>query len=429
MKYVFFILFLLIFSPSLGQFSQTAYQMDPNVLVYGFSLNPAFKPESSWMIGMPVLSNDELRVNANVSLDDVLLFEGGTIVFDLEHLILSNSDDLAGVFQAQVGMLSVGHHFGDHFLSFSADARAFGLFQLDGALLASLAQNLELPDGQYQFSQVEAKGDAFIQFAIGDAFTLNERWTVGARLKFMTGIGHVESTSLTGVAYVDRSTDFASITFDPGNIRAAGFDITDQGAVGFNNKGNYGFGIDLGAEFKINDQWTASTSVIDWGALRWKGNGISLGISETSYETPGTTLSKEEYYATLEEGLKESVVSDTIRGRQFWSDLPLRHFLGISYQWRPTHGFSAVLLNSRFESRWDAALSLGYNFSLGKAFSTTVTYTVSEGRADQFGLGLRTGFGPVQIFVAADDIVAVFDYKKTQKQAVSTGIYFLFGDR
>ncbi len=426
---LFFVILFILWSPirGLAQWHQTGFLLDPSRSAYGLQFNPAWQPAEKVMIGVPALNRISIGYDATVNANDLFIFDGTSVTFELEHLIESGMEDYRGQVNARAGLMNVGFKTGKHFINFGVAARAFGYFSMDGDLLLALAESLELDDGVYEFDDVQFRGLSYVEVALGDAIKINDRWQVGFRAKYLQGIGQIESDNFSGVATVDRSVNRASIQFNQAGVRSAGYDFSEGSQDRFDISDNRGFGADIAVQYNVSDDLQVGTSFVDLGRIHWKSNGLNFTISDNVYETPGTVLEAVTYYKTLEDGIRDVVVSDTTKAKAYWENMPAMNYTYAIYNLTERHQVSALLVNTLFQTDWDIAGTIGYNYYVGKGLTVHANVTSSNEKLAQLGVGFRVQAGPVQLVATVDDLPGIFHYKTAKQQAVGFGLNLLFG--
>jgi hypothetical protein len=152
---------------------------------------------------------------------------------------------------------------------------------------------------QYDLSNIGIRSQSYVELALGHSHRLNDRWTIGAKMKF-----------LVGAAYADLNVDRLDVTMngdewrvsgdarlkaavlssqfshddatknDPktGRQRVDGIDDVSVGLPGF------GMAFDLGTTFKVNDNLTLSAGLTDLGWIRWKDTKLASSAGEYTFD-------------------------------------------------------------------------------------------------------------------------------------------------
>ena len=141
----------------------------------------------------------------------------------------------------------------------------------------------------YDMGDISAHAMSYVELALGHSHDINEKLRIGAKLKFLFGAARGD------FQFKDVKADLASndkwtVSGDAqANVSMKGFTYEmSQEEYNQENKGTYekvdnvdvdgagigGFGMamDLGAVYKINDDWKVSASVLDLGFISWTNN-------------------------------------------------------------------------------------------------------------------------------------------------------------
>ncbi len=173
--------------------------------------------------------------------------------------------------------------------------KAFGGFNSIDMSLRSTT-NISMPKSLFEFmkttgSQTDytitdlgARTENFVELGLGHSHKVNDKWTVGGKLKLLFGVG-----------YANLNTDRIDLHLDDDYWRVSGKITAEMSALGVDIKqsnevdpdrpdrhrvdgiddnlgglGGFGAAIDLGATWKPIDHLTVSAALTDLGAIRWR---------------------------------------------------------------------------------------------------------------------------------------------------------------
>ena len=332
------VVLLLCFSLSgQAQFLRTSYFMEGSN--QRMQLNPALMPGRGYL-NIPVIGS----LNATVNSSSL----GYRDIMD----IIENSDDsdyfMSNDFMNRLDatnnlnvnlstdILSAGWYKGKNFWSFNVGVRADIGASLTRSMFTFLNEMDALEDNwrnsNYDISGQKLDINAYGEVGLGYARQINNRLTVGGKVKVLLGIGNMnlkinnvmmnanlpsdarinqlqDPNYLSGLdaagitklqaeiesyhanlnvdAHLESSFKGLELVQEDGQDYISDFDF-DSGKLGI---AGYGFGIDLGASYKIMDNLTVSASVLDLGFISWtKGatkiasaNPESINMKGTSY--------------------------------------------------------------------------------------------------------------------------------------------------
>lgn len=148
------------------------------------------------------------------------------------------------------------------------------------------------PDTRYSFENLQANASAMAEIGLGHSRAINEKLNIGAKLKFLLGVGNVNAK----INRMDVRLSNSQWSIDAeGELNAAAgsglsiptkqeigaeydtpaeADQIEWGKIKYNSFGLSGFGmaVDLGATYKLLPDLTLSAAVLDLGFMGWSNN-------------------------------------------------------------------------------------------------------------------------------------------------------------
>ncbi|HSP83569.1 MAG TPA: DUF5723 family protein, partial [Gillisia sp.] len=295
------VVFITVFNIQ-GQNKQLLYNV--NTLPQTLLLNPGADINFDGHVGLPLLSGIHFAVGSSgVTAYDV--FEDSP---NINQRITNTMRRLTHkdyfTLHQQLEIFSLGWKWGrDKYISTGIyqEADAFSYFPKDPAILAREGNNdyIGVP---FDFSHVSFTGEVLTVYHIGLNRKMDQRLTVGARLKFYSGIFNVESVNNTGTFLTINTPDgpnyyrhfaenvdirvntsgFASLQDNNKTVQDATRDLVGRAFFG----GNIGVGIDMGGTYKLRNNMVISGSVQDIG-LMWQREDVENYTYKGSYQTDG----------------------------------------------------------------------------------------------------------------------------------------------
>ena len=469
---VFFIMLVCTLSAN-AQFLRTSYFMEGTH--YRQQLNPALTPTKGYF-NLPVIGAVNATVGStSLGYQDIIdIIDDGDDFYTKPDFMnrLKDNNKLNVNFSTEI--LSAGWYKGKNFWSFNIGLRT----DIGANLTKSMFTFLNEMDGiednwrnsAYDISGQQLNINAYTEVGLGLSRQINSRLTVGARVKALLGIGNME-LKLNKVAMNANLPNDAEITkwssesywnsmSTPEAIRAAqelktkfdnyhanltvgaelkssfkglelkeeegkdyvtDFDF-DSGKLGI---AGYGFGIDLGASYKILDNLTVSASVLDLGFISWSksstkiasANPDPIDIKGSTYanmvdpNNPNTVMNAVNQLQNDAQGYMDRVtngdvldydmlqleVSDAKESRK--SRLASTLVLGAEYGFFNNKLAVGVLSTTRFVQP-DALTELTFsaNYRPKSWFNVALSYSAIQSAGKSFGLGLKLG----PLFVGTD---------------------------
>ena len=469
---VFFIMLVCTLSAN-AQFLRTSYFMEGTH--YRQQLNPALTPTKGYF-NLPVIGAVNATVGStSLGYQDIIdIIDDGDDFYTKPDFMnrLKDNNKLNVNFSTEI--LSAGWYKGKNFWSFNIGLRTDIGANLTKNMFTFLNE-METVEENWRNSNYDISGqqlniNAYTEIGLGLSRQINSRLTVGARVKALLGIGNMElklnrvamsanlpsdqqinqwssesywnsmtpsqaaqaaqelkdkfnnyHANLTVGAELKSSFKGLELQEEEGKDYVTDFDF-DSGKLGI---AGYGFGIDLGASYKILDKLTVSASVLDLGFISWSksstkiasANPDPIDIKGSTYanmvdpNNPNTVMNAVNQLQNDAQGYMDRVtngdvldydmlqleVSDAKESRK--SRLASTLVLGAEYGFFNNKLAVGVLSTTRFVQP-DALTELTFsaNYRPKSWFNVALCYLSIESAGKSFGLGLKLG----PLFVGTD---------------------------
>lgn len=277
------------------------------------NMNPAFGNEQNY-VSVPALGNLNVRTQGNFGLGDVVLnnphygIDSDKKKTTFMNPYISSTDALAGFStgtnkvnaDVDITLLSAGFKGFGGYNTISIDARANMGVTLPYTLF-EFAKNTG--NQTYLMDDINVHAQSFVQLAFGHSHQLSDKLRVGGKLKMLFGVarGDVQITNLradlsgenkwtmSGRAVVDMSMKGFTYQQKEKKYKQDGkgtyryvndVDVDGAGVSG------YGLALDLGAVYKINDDWQVSAALVDLGFISWSNDMMAVN-KQDSFEFNG----------------------------------------------------------------------------------------------------------------------------------------------
>ncbi len=253
-------------------------------------LNPAFIGERNY-ISIPMLGNINVGTSSNVGLTDfVYKYDDPNGEYNLTTFMNSSvgREEFLGklktnnLINTNVGLtiLSAGFHAWGGFNTIELGVKSSTSFNLPYELFNFMKTGMD--QEVYQIKNFAANSNNYVELALGHAHKINDKLTIGAKLKLLAGGANVDAKfdqmdiELTGDKWEIMANGTINTAVGGGHYKTKaenpgeidGFDVEDDNA----GAAGYGAGIDLGATYKLMDNLTLSASVLDLGFISWNSN-------------------------------------------------------------------------------------------------------------------------------------------------------------
>jgi hypothetical protein len=186
---------------------------------------------------------------------------------------------------------------------------------------------------------------------------------------------------------------------------------------------NSGMGIDIGAEKKITQRFSVSGAVTDLGFINWKRGVRNIKSSKGEFAyiglefTDGMITSLSNVGDSLDQQLTDILAEAedefgyADNENNYRSATLARFQIGADYMLfgldSLTSGSIGVLFQSEvYKGRLRPTYTIAYSQNVKRWLSATIAYSVIDRNFKNLGLGLRLNGGPLQLYVATDNLLA-----------------------
>ncbi|MBM6963319.1 hypothetical protein H6A37_05660 [Phocaeicola plebeius] len=321
-------------------------------------LNPGLQPTKGYF-NMPIIGSFNMSASSNVlgTSDIIDLMDSGSDLYSNDKLFDRLKADNRLNVNLNTDILSFGWYRGKGFWSVNVGLRAdFGaalakdMFSMMRTMNGFALEDVAGTNQSYSLSNQTLNMKAYAEVGLGYSRRITEKLTVGGRVKVLLGLARAEMN----INQFDLNLDVPNLRnyqddasrgeLSPSDWYGKGYSYAADGNVittlkgggmTFDNNGmidNFdldagdlgiagsGFGIDLGASYKVWDNLTVSASILDLGFLKWKesettvatvSGGDEVTINSENYDRyiGGDFLSFERF--DFEEGSPEKVKTKT----------------------------------------------------------------------------------------------------------------------
>lgn len=449
-----------------AQFLRTSYFMEGTH--YRQQLNPALTPTKGYF-NLPVIGAVNATVGStSLGYQDIIdIIDDGDDFYTKPDFMnrLKDNNKLNVNFSTEI--LSAGWYKGKNFWSFNIGLRA--------DIGASLTKNMftflnemetveeNWRNSNYDISNQRLNINTYAEVGLGLSRQINSRLTVGGRVKVLLGIGNMDLklnnvsmsanlpsdaeianwsnadywNNLSPQEAVKQATELKAkfnnyhanlnvgaelkssfkgleLKEEDGKDYVTDFDF-DSGKLGI---AGYGFGIDLGASYKVLDNLTVSASVLDLGFISWsksstkiasanpdpidiKGSTYTGQIDPSDFHTVVDAVNQLQNDAqgymdrvtngdVLDYDMLQLEVADAKESRK--SRLASTVVVGAEYGLFENKLGLGVLSTTRFVQP-DALTELTFsaNYRPKSWFNVALSYSVIQSAGKSFGLGLKLG--------------------------------------
>ncbi|WP_417129646.1 DUF5723 family protein [Phocaeicola sp.] len=323
-------------------------------------LNPGLQPTKGYF-NIPVIGSFNMSASSNVlgTSDIIDIINSGSDLYSNDALFNCLKADNRMNVNLNTDILSFGWYRGKGFWSFNVGLRTdFGatlakdMFSMMRTMNGFSLEDVAGTNQSYNLSNQTLNLKAYAEIGLGYSRRITEKLTVGGRVKVLLGLARAEmninqfdlNLDVPNPNYMNNQNYESRGELSPSDWYGAHYSYSADGNVittlkgggmTFDNNGmidNFeldasdlgiagsGFGIDLGASYKVWDNLTVSASILDLGFLKWKESETTVAtvsgkadetIDANNYDRyiGGDFLSFERF--DFEEGSSEKVKTKT----------------------------------------------------------------------------------------------------------------------
>jgi hypothetical protein len=206
------------------------------------------------------------------------------------------------------------------------------------------------------------------------------------------------------------------------------------------NRGNPGFGVDIGFKYRFTPDLTFSVSAIDLGKINWNTNlnskvfSVEYQLPDNSFTNTSTIGEVNTITKTIENYSYSDSIADifhsTYERTAFSRSMPLTFYAGIKYQFDPNFSISLIDRYLMIKNMNYNSFSIAVKYDIHKNISLSTGYSmIGDSYINiPFALLFRQKYG--QIYLGTDNLVSVLAPSFTNFAGVSFGAcFYLFTKR
>lgn len=268
------------------------------------TMNPAYGNDQSY-VSIPALGNINVRTQGDFGYDAIIktnpVPNGNKTMTTFLNPYIDAATALDGfsdgnnriVGNVGVTILSAGFKAWGGYNTIEINAKAHFGVSLPYELF-EFAKNTG--NKNYNIGEINAGAVSYAEIAFGHSHQLTEQLRAGAKLKVLLGIGRADvkmenvqaqlsdankwiisadaqaDVSMKGFTYKQKTKEYKQ---KPGS-----YDYVNNMDVSGAGIGGFGLGVDLGATYKLNDDWSFSAALLDLGFISWSNDMQARNMSK-----------------------------------------------------------------------------------------------------------------------------------------------------
>ncbi|MAD96594.1 MAG: hypothetical protein CMB99_04625 [Flavobacteriaceae bacterium] len=449
------LLFIIWVFQSIAQSKQILYDFAD--LPQSSLLNPGLTNENKFHFGVPLLSGISTGFGSSgFTAYDLFANDGRTFNDKVNQVFnqLTNRD--FATINTQIELINAGFRFNkDIYISFGFyhEIDAIAYYPKDIITLINEGNGAYV-NRVFSISQVNVSFDAIGVAHVGATVQLDEKLSVGGRLKMYSSAANYQTRNNQGTFTTVEGANniythyLNNIDF---TMNSSGFYQND---TFINDASQYikntffgpnsGLGIDLGMAYKISPQLQFSASILDLGYIKHKEN-TQNNVVQGSYTFEGVNFQYDptnptNYWEQISDEFKRQIpTTDNQDSYTTWR--PMRFNAALKYSFGERR--SKICYDNRYEEFYtDAvgaqlftifrplfpqmALTGFYQKSLTDKIHAKATYTIDDFSASNLGFGLSVQLSKFNVYAAFDNILNYGNLAKANNVSLQLGMNLIF---
>jgi hypothetical protein len=404
-------------------------------------LNPALMPTCRVYVSLPGLSSTTIQVgHTGFNPYQVLESRNDTTFINFNSIVNNLAKNNLVYFNLSEELLSFSFKIKNkHYFSFNVTEKINLNFYYPKSLMefaykgngALLDQSITL-DPAVDFNY-------YSEYALGYANNINEKISVGARLKLLSGKLDVntgntdikltttgEMYDITAIGKIELNTSIPSELRDTNNLDNIDSLLSDKDFLKdlIFMKNNLGGAIDLGITYKPTEKMTVGLSVIDLGFINWKNdplNYVSTNDNATFTFTgidiapliAGSDSAFNERMDNLLDSVKDIFeIDSTYNSYTTW--LPTKIYLTFKYEISPKTSFGAGAKLTFINKKLSPSFHVYALHKFSHIFQATINYSIAYRNYSNLGFGFALTLSPFQFYLTTDNLLGPLIYDEYQ---------------
>lgn len=290
---------------------------------------------------------------------------------------------------------------------------------------------------------------AYQEWAVGYQMNITEQLSVGGRAKLLFGVVNVKTDAFNAELYTDPDT-YALQLKEQALVKAAmpnAVYVDEMGKLMGNGPfsmgelfRNPGFGVDLAAEYRFDEEFSAVAAIHDLGFIHWGKNNIIMAsqlndagqfydngnflFSGLDWEQIQLISSDEWYREQFLDTLQQYFQLEFSPLEKYNTSLNTDLMLRGNYDLDDHNRFSAQVQGCFLGSGFRPALTLAYCGSFYDNLNVCATYTAMPHSYDNIGLGISAMIETCNVYLTTNNLFGLFKPLNTSTINAHVGIVF-----
>ena len=290
---------------------------------------------------------------------------------------------------------------------------------------------------------------AYQELAVGYQINITDDLSVGGKTKLLFGLANAETDVFKATLITDpdsyalRMKENVAMRFAAPSaiyVDASGMLRTDGPFSLGELYSNLGFGVDLAAEYRFDQQFSAVAAIHDLGFIHWDRNNISM---TGQVNDAGQFYDNGDFlFNGLDVDVLQRIASDDWYREQFmdslqryfqWELAPLEKYntmlntnllLRGNFDLNPCNRFSAQVQGRFLGSGFRPAFTVAYCGSFIDNINMCATYTMMPHSYDNIGLGVSAMISTCNIYLTTNNLIGLFTPLNRSAFNAQVGVVF-----
>lgn len=435
MKYSIFytILFINFFNISYAQSELGLHFMD--TLWQSNFTNPAFHAISNKTVAMLPSAYGSLALP--FSATQVTSNENGKNVINFKSIF--NATEPINAINAQAELQTIGLSIGftKLNLSFYHKFKTEISGNISKDLIGGFAYGNRAYLGKVMDLSSGINAQAYSEIGLGAAYEINDKISIGARVKKMAGFASITTLKQKLALLTDSSdykltfnTDFEAHTYDMDRLEKF-----SNGTMTFTEllrSDNTGYSFDLGATVKLKKLRLAASIIDLGGAIKWQ-HGAKVYSSRGTYTYTGE---KSDNFLSFK-GFNDSTTIDTLKAAlnvQEYSkgsariSLPTKIYISALYELNAKIKLGALLYQESWNDLSRTDIMLSSTFRLAQSIHLGLTYAMKNSTYDNVGVNFVFNLSSLQFYGMTDNILSLIKSENAKNTHFRVGLNLSFNN-
>ncbi|WP_066633431.1 DUF5723 family protein [Labilibacter marinus] len=409
-------------------------------------LNPSFYSNHKVVFGFPVLASTRASFNADqLSFNNIFSKQNNSYNLDFDKIASNLNKQNFLNLNADVQLFHLALNLKKNHFSLNFNDRVRSTLAYSDDFIKMAIYGNAHPDiigKKIELNSLGGSQLSYHEIALGYARDINDKLTVGVKLKYLAGLTNIELKDIDG--YVKTNEEEIRIKHQGFSARTAGFNLIENNedenistlltnTLPGKNKNN-GFAFDFGANYKINEKIKVSASIVDLGYINWNNDTKEIKYNPVDYSFKGFEILKvidnrdsDDYIQNELDSLENLFESFEEEGIKYRSTLTAKVNAGFDYAFHPKHHVGTVGNVALFDGKTQYAIGAYYNFQPQRIFNATMNVAMRNGQVGLIGVGASVELGAFQIYGTTESLTSLIQPDAASLVSARVGINLVFG--